>query len=330
MQAQLIQCDRARATSAAPTYYKPFPHEPSKQTYIDGGIWHNNPVNIADSERKLIWPDTAHLPPDILLSIGSGCCQTVSSPSSKRPSKPSRKHGIKSNLKAFYRIAVDHIESSLDSERIWREYLERLSPSQEQRRRYRRLNVELDEAPPKLDDVDSIDELQDITRRQWSRDPRISDVAQDLIASCFYFEKAKVVFEEDESYTCTGMFRVTRSLFESLTCSEGYIHCRFVSGTQYVRDLGEYLRDCQTDTHSPYFVIQEQYRAPVAQQVPIGHKVIDDMMRDGRFNMEQFKFRISRHHASSEIFICLKDKTSYIPISGFPRTMQQETSFKGT
>ena len=160
-------------------------------------------MNIADSERKLIWPDAAHLPPDILLSIGSGCCQTLSSP--ERPFKAIRRHGIRSNLKAFYRRAVDSIESSLDSENIWREYLERLSPSQEQRRRYRRLNVRLEEAPPKFDDVDNIDNLQDATRRQWNRDPQISDVAQDLIASSFYFEKAKVVMEEDESFTCTGM-----------------------------------------------------------------------------------------------------------------------------
>ena len=90
-----------------------------------------------------------------------------------------------------------------------------------------------------------------------------------------------------------------------------------------------YLRDCQTDTHSPFFVIQEQYRAPVAEKVPISHKVIDEMMRDGRFHLDQLKFRISRHHASSEIFICLKDKTSYLPISGFPRTLQQESTRKG-
>jgi hypothetical protein len=91
-----------------------------------------------------------------------------------------------------------------------------------------------------------------------------------------------------------------------------------------------YLRDCQSDPHSPFFVIQEQYRAPLAEFVPISHKVIDDMIRDGRFQLELIKFRISRLHASSEIFICLKDENSYIPISGFPRTLQQENSQKGT
>lgn len=203
--AWLSQIYSARATSAAPTYYKPFPHEPSKQTYVDGGLWHNNPVVIADSERKLIWPDTAHLPPDILLSIGSGCCRNLTSP--KRPQKTSRKLGIGSNLKTMFRIAVDHIESSLDSEKAWREFLERLpiSTDSAERERYRRFNLELNGAPPKLDDVDSMGELGNFARFQWSWDERISYTAQQLIATSFYFEKAKVESYNDQSYMCTGL-----------------------------------------------------------------------------------------------------------------------------
>lgn len=202
---ELSQSYSARATSAAPTYYKPFPHEPSKKVYIDGGLWHNNPVVIADSERKLIWPDIANSSPDILLSIGSGCCQYLTS--SQRPLKTGRKLGIGSNLKALFRIAVDHIESSLDSEKAWREFLDRLpvAPLSTERDRYRRFNIELDEAPPKLDDVDSMKELRELTRKQWNWDERISYTAQQIIATSFYFEKAKVERSNDQSYNCTGL-----------------------------------------------------------------------------------------------------------------------------
>lgn len=62
----------ARATSAAPGYFKPFIHERTGIGYLDGALYYNNPVRVANMECKLIWPDTMNLPPDILLSIGTG------------------------------------------------------------------------------------------------------------------------------------------------------------------------------------------------------------------------------------------------------------------
>jgi patatin-like phospholipase/acyl hydrolase len=62
----------AAATSAAPTYFKPFMHEATKRTYLDGAIYHNNPVRLAQRESKLLWPDVANRDPDIFLSIGTG------------------------------------------------------------------------------------------------------------------------------------------------------------------------------------------------------------------------------------------------------------------
>lgn len=195
----------ARATSAAPTYYKQFSHEPSGQVFIDGGIWHNNPVVIADSERKIMWPDVAHLPPDMLLSIGSGFCGKYKRP--RRPVRTARRIGIGSNVKAFYRIAVDHIESSLDSEKAWRDYISLVSPERDQCWRYRRLNLELDEAPPKLDEVECLSELQMDARRRWASDKEIKSIAQCLVASSFFFEFDKTRLEtlDDESIKCTGI-----------------------------------------------------------------------------------------------------------------------------
>ena len=62
----------ARATSAAPTYFKPFVNDRTHRGYLDGAIYHKNPVEVANDERRLIWPDERDLHPDILLSIGTG------------------------------------------------------------------------------------------------------------------------------------------------------------------------------------------------------------------------------------------------------------------
>ena len=64
--------EAAAATSAAPSYFKPFVHGPTKRTYLDGALYHNNPVRLVHRERKLLWPDVADKHPDILLSIGTG------------------------------------------------------------------------------------------------------------------------------------------------------------------------------------------------------------------------------------------------------------------
>ena len=65
--------EAASATSAAPSFFKPFKSSrwPAK-TYLDGALYHNNPASIANHERKFLWPDVAESPPDILLSLGTG------------------------------------------------------------------------------------------------------------------------------------------------------------------------------------------------------------------------------------------------------------------
>lgn len=145
----------------------------------------------------------AGLPPDILLSVGSGWCSTLRSPT--RVPRPNRRTGIGSYFKALVRIAVDHIESSLDSEKAWENYLDIICQQPGPHCPYRRLNVDLEEPPPKLDDVDSLDELRELAKQQWTRDERITSTARCLIASCFYFERLNVETLEDGSVSCTGL-----------------------------------------------------------------------------------------------------------------------------
>lgn len=63
--------EAAGATSAAPPFFKPFESR-RRQTYLDGAIYYNNPIRVANHERKYFWPDVAENPPDIILSLGTG------------------------------------------------------------------------------------------------------------------------------------------------------------------------------------------------------------------------------------------------------------------
>ena len=156
-------------------------------------------------ERKLLWPDleTENGYPDIVLSIG-----TAFNPRHVKatPESQGARVGMFANLKALYRLAVDHIESSLDGERTWDNYLQMLSVPERHQGRFRRINPRLDYDPPKLDDVGRMKSLQDDVRAQITRDKRpIIDVAQYLVATCFYFEPARPVEAlGNGSFSCIG------------------------------------------------------------------------------------------------------------------------------
>lgn len=70
----LLTWEAAGATSAAPSFFKPFVCMRGfpRKSYLDGALHHNNPASVANLERKFLWPDVAENPPDILLSLGTG------------------------------------------------------------------------------------------------------------------------------------------------------------------------------------------------------------------------------------------------------------------
>lgn len=147
--------------------------------------------------------------PDLLFSIGSGYCPD--SKVQKRTTKDAEKLGMVSNIKSLYRLAVDHIESSLDSEAAWQKYIEILAPPEDQMDRFRRFNVELkDGPPPKLDDVNSMYGLSEATKRAWWHNGRIQDAAHHLVATCFYLEKDKLDQLDNDTFECTGRLYLQR------------------------------------------------------------------------------------------------------------------------
>lgn len=200
---QCLTFGRARATSAAPTIFKPLCHHSSGQTYVDGAIYYNNPIQIADKERKLIWPNMENENPDVVLSIGTAFNQNASPAVEK--AGPLRR-GVISHGKALYKMAKNHIALSLDSETTWTTYMNVLQLQPIDEPRYVRLNPRLIEDPPGLDEVHRMRYIQNLTRDKFSNDDRIRKVARQLIASSFYFEKsAPRQLKNSHVFQCEGL-----------------------------------------------------------------------------------------------------------------------------
>ena len=182
---------RARATSAAPPYFKAFRSQRSKREFIDGAVYHNNPIRVAEGERKSIWPDVDNVDPDILLSIGTGKppAHLSTGPQKKKSQKDMRKW-LRFVPKVF-RLFFARITDILDSEKEWQRFHFDIASSSIER--YVRINPELSTIPPSLDEKDKLWSLETETRRSLvPMQEIIRGIAHRLLASCFYFEKANI------------------------------------------------------------------------------------------------------------------------------------------
>ena len=113
--------------------------------------------------------------------------------------------GIFSHGKELYKIAIDHIASTLDAEKAWQTYLSVLNPPSACRPRYVRLNPQPNEDPPRPDDVDKIRYIQGVVREQLHSDEGIRQVVLQLVAISFYFEKsASVEVVPNGAFQCNG------------------------------------------------------------------------------------------------------------------------------
>lgn len=80
------------------------------------------------------------------------------------------------------KIAIDHIASTLDSEKTWRSYMDVLHPPPSQRARYVRINPQIKEDPPSMDEVHRLPHIQEVVREILSTDVSIQNVELRLIA----------------------------------------------------------------------------------------------------------------------------------------------------
>ncbi|KAL9083483.1 MAG: hypothetical protein Q9165_008510 [Trypethelium subeluteriae] len=184
--------EAARATSAAPIFFRPA-HIPAHGAFQDGGLKHNNPINLALTETRAIWPTSSC--PDVVLSLGTGMAETQS------PVAPHFRHVFNDGfIPRLYRSFM----SSFDGESVWRDLQNRLD--ERAKRDYFRFNLEMQDTPL-IDDTSRMNEFRQSVSAQPSTREHCHDVTIALLVSCFFFELETVPCFDKGVYRCEGTVR---------------------------------------------------------------------------------------------------------------------------
>ncbi|PSN59126.1 hypothetical protein BS50DRAFT_594903 [Corynespora cassiicola Philippines] len=327
--------EAARATFAAPTYFKPFVNSRTKEGYLDGAVLHNNPVQIAHYESKLLWPDSEDLHPDILLSIGTGH-HDLDTDGHLDPSRDGRGSQIRrvinqikpkssySALSAFpqhenwIQVVTKRVQDQLDTELRWKKFRKDIvgNSCNITAARYIRINPETELRTPNMDDKSQVHDLQDEVRsklRTHGMSVEIEAITHRLVASSFYFEKSGPLREAGDRITI-----------------QGNIRCRFDAGSTNLRNLGRYIQGLQTPTFQPYLIVHEVNYHETVHKIYITDEVILDMVHRGSFQLESIAITATSESALLSIDLHLiggknqQHQYSSTPISGFPRSFGEK------
>ncbi|KAF7536915.1 hypothetical protein G7054_g4138 [Neopestalotiopsis clavispora] len=305
LSSELKVWEAARATTAAPRYFKSFHHAPSRKTYIDGAIFHNNPVRLADSERKILWPD--HSFPDIFLSLGTGYSVGVTRAESEHLAAARR--GIFNHGRTLYKILRSNMDQTLNCERTWEDYFSTVAsslPRHISTSRFIRINPEIGQVPA-LDEKDKMPQLRKKTNEAIRRDPRIEEVGRQLIATCFYFE----LMNKSESGQVT---------------IHGKLQCRLAQGSQEIHELGKQLRQRFLSNEPVSFAIYEEGDVKPIQTIILDERKLEAMVTRKRFDLGRSNFEIRSKVTPVHIDMYFGTVSKH-PISGFPRSFFDEDTY---
>jgi len=230
MKTAMFLADRkrsARATSAAPPFFKTFFKSDTQSSYLDGALYHNCPVWVAHHERKLIWGDVASAAPDILLSIGTGKngddedARTATGrgqiPESANNAASSTGKARAKSAKTFlplqlFNIAAERFDRLMECNSIWKNFTTETSATDTNRapqgthRRLIRINPDLQTKVPRLDAIEELGRLEKAAKQNLAdNNGRIREVAHRLVASTFFFEKDRNSVKQGlNGFSCSG------------------------------------------------------------------------------------------------------------------------------
>ncbi|KXJ85558.1 hypothetical protein Micbo1qcDRAFT_127798 [Microdochium bolleyi] len=318
---ELKTWEAARATSAAPGFFKPFSKtaaQPTNQVFpemMDGALRHNNPISVAMEEaRKLALAQDQVSVPDIVLSLGTGLPKSSSLDDMHRgPSRRTQigKFAVRRTplYRTLFTMVRYQIELNLNAERKWDNTVQPLlqdSQSQYQRRLFR-FNPDLGEEPPQLDDVDKLQSLENNVAgwvMQGQTREMINEVACTLVASSFYFER------DGKAST-----RAADSLIEL----SGRICCRLRDPAD-LRALGTFLI---SSIGTPKFVVENTVGQDEARAVEFS---VADLRGYGRWDDVPVTLVIPNEESKTSIaldVLAIVEHRRLFNISGFPRQLMR-------
>ncbi|KAK2668159.1 hypothetical protein RAB80_015539 [Fusarium oxysporum f. sp. vasinfectum] len=220
----------------------------------------------------------------------------------------------------LYQTGSGRLGDILNCNRIWESFLTENSqlhgrsiPDGEQR--YIRINPDLGENVPRLDDVSMMEEVERKTSRYLKQNRElVKETAHRLIASTFFFE--------------TDPSRI-KHVGNGFRC-QGRILCRFVDRSDDLKTLGKFLQAQVSGSFEPYFTIQEQGYPSNEITVLLSEDTINTMCVRGNFELDVIEFRANKEFSPIHMSLCLEDNSSSgssnrsFPISGFPRELVDE------
>ncbi|KAI9158039.1 Calcium-independent phospholipase A2-gamma [Paramyrothecium foliicola] len=320
--------EAARGTSAAPGFFKPFaktvPQDSSSHRFpelLDGALRHNNPIYLAIEEtRRLATAQNQHVVPDVVLSLGTGLPKHVNHEEDVslkflkgQADVPYKKQPF---LRAVFTMISYQIKLNLDTEDRWKGWSEPLKHDPMWRDRLFRLNPDLGEQPPPMDDVSKVQSLQNnvigwIETNIEARD-LINEVVCSLVASCFYFERKGNAIQ----------VRTQPSSIELHGC----IRCRFWNSASHLKALGAFLATCQSRAT---FVIANDASEGSECRLPVE---VAEMQYHGRFKDVPVVINVPTEDTTTRIAVDLRgilDRRRMYNISGFPRQLMRHDFLSG-
>jgi hypothetical protein len=259
---------------------------------MDGALKANNPIRLAEQERKLIWPNSGEFP-DIHVSIGTGTTHRVDAAVGER--RVGSLHRPATGVSLRVQIGKGAVKDIMDSETVWHDFCQPLT--EEDRTRYRRLNVPFTEGNeiPAMHDISSLKLLQETAHDYCSKQEvlmQLRYIARQLVASTFYFD-FKAWARPGQRWDCTG-YLCNRMLQRHADAVENLILKR------------------------PVFRVYEDGIRNSIQKVIVGP---EDNHQRGIWSLKML-FSVHDRRRRLDIKMQLQGAEEEYSISGFPRTLE--------